>query len=405
MKATRPCKLSHRLKIYMLLCAAACMILLNQTVFSSWHETKNDDINLHHEQTKEDVRRISSHFASFQRKFDTGGADYYYGMDEDSKSISEDTIHKETQLSEAVTVKDNKVYPENDFHNYFKINNKTDHELVNKHRYQYIVNNKYACNGDVFVVILIHSDPKKDNERKAIRDTWGAVNFHSGATIVTMFLLAETDDKNVQEKIKVESETYLDIVQGKFLDSYKNLTIKCVMGLHWVENFCAQAKFVLKVDDDTMVDVYHLVDFLLHKSPDGNIDNFLYCSPYKNQGPVKYTDSKWFVSKKEYPFEKYPHYCEGFAFLMTRDVTKKLYKASRNVQFYWIDDVYLTGLVALKAGITHHDMERGHAYSLMDADAIGENVKSVIFLLAKYSSNRNFWDQAWKDVLHAHKIR
>ena len=61
-------------------------------------------------------------------------------------------------------------------------------------------------------------------------------------------------------------------MQGTFLDTYKNLTYKSVMGQHWVSSYCQvrvfevqvykvneyfqQAEMVLKSDDDIYNDVY-----------------------------------------------------------------------------------------------------------------------------------------------------
>ena len=61
-----------------------------------------------------------------------------------------------------------------------------------------------------------------------------------------------------QDSIRNESLVHGDIVQGNFLDSYKNLTYKTVMGHMWVSRFCRQAEFVMKADDDIYLDLYGL---------------------------------------------------------------------------------------------------------------------------------------------------
>ena len=61
-----------------------------------------------------------------------------------------------------------------------------------------------------------------------------------------------------QDKIMNESLMQGYIVQGNFLDSYKNLTYKTVLGHKWVSSFCAQAEFVMKADDDIYLDLYGL---------------------------------------------------------------------------------------------------------------------------------------------------
>ena len=40
-----------------------------------------------------------------------------------------------------------------------------------------------------------------------------------------------------------------------FQDTYRNLTLKTVMGLKWSAIFCPQARHVMKTDDDIFVNV------------------------------------------------------------------------------------------------------------------------------------------------------
>lgn len=358
----------------------------------------------------EKVKRISAKFAPFQHRFSN---DYFNADPQfDDNDVSEeiDSLVELKNEPKSIVAVQTGGKPNNDntdsFLSYLEDSIDADlkDEFANLHKYEFILNNKYACNGNVLVVILIHSDPRKVDERKSIRDSWGSVRFYSGANLVPLFLLARVNDDTLQKQLVLESKVYLDIIQGNFIDSYRNLTYKNVMGLHWVQNYCSHAKFVVKVDDDTMIDIYHLVKFLLQTSPDGNLDNFLYCSMFRNQGPRRTTDDKWFVTEQEYPYSKYPPYCEGFAYIMSFDVSKTLYETSSEVKFYWIDDVFVTGFAALKAGVFQHDMEHGNGYSLLESKHLSKNVQSSIFLLAKYEYLRKNWVKAWSDVLAFHNI-
>ena len=62
----------------------------------------------------------------------------------------------------------------------------------------------------------------------------------------------------MQKKIYKESEKYEDIIQGDFNDTYHNLSYKAVMGNVWVSEFCEQAEFVVKADDDQFIDLYEV---------------------------------------------------------------------------------------------------------------------------------------------------
>ena len=61
---------------------------------------------------------------------------------------------------------------------------------------------------------------------------------------------------------EVENRKFGDIVQGDFVDSYNNLSFKGIMGNLWVAEFCEQAEFVVKTDDDLYYDLFE-VDFMI----------------------------------------------------------------------------------------------------------------------------------------------
>ena len=60
------------------------------------------------------------------------------------------------------------------------------------------------------------------------------------------------------------------------------------------------------------------------------------------------------VSWQEYPFSgEYPPFCQGLAYFMSMDAVTRTYHASKSAHHIWLDDVYITGLLAQKAGIKH----------------------------------------------------
>ena len=70
-----------------------------------------------------------------------------------------------------------------------------------------------------------------------------------------------TDDTKLQKSISEESSAHGDIVQGEFLDTYHNLSYKAIMGNLWVSEFCEQAEFVVKTDDDIFVDMFEVYSY------------------------------------------------------------------------------------------------------------------------------------------------
>jgi len=59
--------------------------------------------------------------------------------------------------------------------------------------------------------------------------------------------------------VDAEFARHGDLVQGNFVDSYKNLTLKAVMGLRWMSQYCSEAPFAIKTDDDTFLNIFEMV--------------------------------------------------------------------------------------------------------------------------------------------------
>ena len=89
------------------------------------------------------------------------------------------------------------------------------------------------------------------------RSSWGNPDI-PGVVTKLVFLLGYPEIERKQELLLEENQKYEDIVQGDFLDTYHNLSYKAIMGNLWVSEFCEQAEFVVKTDDDMFIDLYEV---------------------------------------------------------------------------------------------------------------------------------------------------
>ena len=71
-------------------------------------------------------------------------------------------------------------------------------------------------------------------------------------------IAGSTSDTKLQKSIEDENQKFGDIIQGDFVDSYHNLSYKAIMGNLWAAEFCEQAEFVVKTDDDMFIDLYEV---------------------------------------------------------------------------------------------------------------------------------------------------
>lgn len=225
--------------------------------------------------------------------------------------------------------------------------------LLNITDFTFEVLNKVCLNSSVLLLILVHSSPKNLLKRKTIRETWG--QNREGVKVV--FMVGSVGDKNLQDLLLKENRVHSDMIQGSFVDAYRNMTYKHVMSLKYAVYHCPQAKYILKTDDDIFVNMPTMVDFLKYGLSPNGADNLMLCVLIRNAMVLRSYRSKWRVSFKEYPYRRYPPYCIGWAILYSPDVVFALYKAAQINDYFWIDDVHITGILAEQVHIVHSDVE------------------------------------------------
>ena len=159
----------------------------------------------------------------------------------------------------------------------------------------------------------------------------------------------------MQEQLAEEQENFGDLVQEDFLDSYANLTIKSVMLLKWFTQSCEKGpkgpQYVLKTDDDMYINLVKLWELVRANKKPQLLMGSLIC----NAVPIKDPYNKWYVPKYMFAERRYPNYLSGTAYLMSRQALAALYRASFDSPLFHLEDIYITGLLARKAGIRAQD--------------------------------------------------
>ena len=84
------------------------------------------------------------------------------------------------------------------------------------------------------------------------------------------------------------------------------------------------------------------------------------------EGSAVQRRGKWAVSRSEYGRARYPTFCAGLAYLMRPSLARKLLQAAPSVPFFWIDDVYITGLVAAAVGADHFSLNLRYTHHQQD---------------------------------------
>lgn len=232
-----------------------------------------------------------------------------------------------------------------------------------------------------FLLMLVYSSDDHFEKRQLIRDTWGA----SSKTVRVAFLIGQSLKRHNNEKLKAESFRTNDILQGDFIDSYFNITYKHTMGMKYFIYHCSKAKYVLKVDDDVLVNTPSLLKFLAENISPNGAKNMILCNKVVAERALRSFRSKWRISFEEYPYRYYPTFCRGMAIIYSPDVLFNLYnRAQRNKKFFKLEDVFYTGIIAESIGYKEHS-NIAHLMSVRYKNVahdviVPDNLKTYLFV-------------------------
>lgn len=129
------------------------------------------------------------------------------------------------------------------------------------------------------------------------------------------------------------------------------MSYKHVMGLQWASfHRCLDSEFIIKMDEDVVVDFYQLFDYLQSKQPEISANrskHYLAGYVFRNVPPARIPSSKWFVTEDEFNGAKYPDYLSGWMYVTTPHTAASLVYASikPNSSIFWIDDIWVTGIL------------------------------------------------------------
>lgn len=225
------------------------------------------------------------------------------------------------------------------------------------HFFKYVIRGDNICrtrnsNDNIYIIAIVGSAPHEFAARQVLRNTWGSYHRTNRSMFRLAFLLGVGTDPHVQKKVIEENIYFQDIIQEDFQDTYLNLTVKSVAMLKWVSQYCNNAKYLVKSDTDTFLNVPNLI----LKLQEVNIGRVILGKIFWNSEVVRDKWSKYYVSKEIYPEERYPDYAAGAMYVISTDIVDHLYRASFRVPLFWLEDVYVNGLLARNVGsIVHID--------------------------------------------------
>ena len=216
------------------------------------------------------------------------------------------------------------------------------------------------------IVILITSRVENWHKRHVIRKTWCNNEITKGDkahySVQCIFLLGQSTDADRNSAVRRESDANHDMIIGSFIDTYRNLSLKVLTGFQWVNKHFS-AKYILKTDDDCFVNTRLLSIFMLQLNPvkEGLYVGNVFRTSYDTR-VIRNPESKWYVSKEQFPFDYYPNYASGTGYLMSSDVLSKMLHHSMYNKPFPNEDAYV-GYMMEKAGVSAIHSYRFTLYS------------------------------------------
>ena len=198
-----------------------------------------------------------------------------------------------------------------------------------------------SSNKSVLLITMVAIAPSYFGKRTLIRSTWGNKQ-QFGQDMKLIFLLAKSLNETINKMIDEEFKLHNDIVQKNYTDSYYNLTAKIMMGLNWISKYCPNSKYILRINDDVIVNTFNMIKYFNSLKYE---KNQIFGYGITGVSPIRDPGSKFYVSEKEYPKSYYDPYIEGSAYLFTTDLAATFY--NKYLEYHcppfsiWLEDVYI----------------------------------------------------------------
>ncbi|CDJ40984.1 hypothetical protein, conserved [Eimeria tenella] len=224
-----------------------------------------------------------------------------------------------------------------------------------KTQWELLITPKVSCAKDPpFVALMAMTGPADFDGRQLVRNTWGGAEMVAERRVRLFFLLGTAPGVELQRLVAKEAEVYGDLIQHAAPDKYTNLSIKSATMIQWVATSCPEAKFVVKADTDTLVNLEVMVPYLKKMESKGDIalgvrlDRMPIITSEKHRN---YQDPLVFSRPT------FPPYLSGACYIVSGSLVQKLSTVLSQVPRVRNEDTFL-GMCMEKLGIEPTNIAR-----------------------------------------------
>ncbi|CAM1293793.1 Uncharacterised protein g844 [Pycnogonum litorale] len=200
------------------------------------------------------------------------------------------------------------------------------------------------------VVFVVHSSVYNFENRAVIRKTLGEFAPSSYVLRYSLLFVVGTpsdSEHHTISKLLKESSNHDDVLIVDVEDTRRHVTYKTMSWIKWASEKCLKNRFVFKIDDDVLVNVHLLADFVwsCYSQNDLNACNRISCDVHHNVPVTRFIGSDRSIRYVDYPLDTYRSMCPGQALIIPTAMLNRLVIASAYVPFVPLDDVYVTSIL------------------------------------------------------------
>ena len=245
----------------------------------------------------------------------------------------------------------------------------------------------------IFVQVAVESF----DLRNYARQRWLSPYLFKNPHVSGAFFVGLPTNGRVQAQLEAEADFHGDIIQGDFIDTYKNMSIKSVAAIEWISKYCTNTLHIIKVDGDVFVNIVQVMAHLDEKPIEPKT---FYCSINRFARPKSIT-----VPNTVYPHSQTPSYCAGAFYVHRTSLIEEYVKAAMETPYtIWSQDVFMTGVlrVAMKnvylKQITSGRWSTESVYSLNQYTNCKEGIKAYAIHVKDHVYHAGV-DEAWAAAL------
>jgi hypothetical protein len=176
---------------------------------------------------------------------------------------------------------------------------------------------------DLDILFYVFNRVTGFEHRNYIRQTYANRTRYPTANFV--FVLGSSADPIVNLKIVEENKRFGDIIQGDFIDAYRNLSFKSLIQWRWTIHNCLNARYFAKIDDDVYVNTRRVLYLVRNKTLFNPEKRSFSGQIFVNSGVLRGTQ-KFGVTFGDWPEPTYRTYANGPAY-----VSKLVFKREKPI--------------------------------------------------------------------------